>query len=399
MELQQMDLAEVRNLVKWIDEQQRKGQQEFAALEQQVASQERQLSDTLRRTQELEAETSALKRQIARLSQIDEQTDRLRAEFAQLVEQYDDKRIQSEKEKERLRQVEHSAQTRALAEMREELGRVPRLAEEMEHRRVEHERLSNTIAALKNQIPTIEARMDERMRKVAYVVEMQRQDAKRIAELQQGYTQIGTLNAEQLALQDTLHRYEVKLEQLVQTDLERQQNLDRYLEESNAADQRRGQDLRDWARELEEQKELMAGYARQWRSFEEQHRSSKAATADLEEFRESLDKRQSEVAELQRMETDRMKEQWVKLLSEAEGRHKQQEMDAEQWDMEQRRYNENYRERLEALQEQANKAAEDIKSLFALQEKYADNFRQLTRIWLEGYESVISQPVTRKVPG
>jgi hypothetical protein len=399
MELQHMDLAEVRNLVKWIDEQQRKGQQEFAALEQQVASQERQQSDTLRRTKELEAETSALKLQIARVSQIDELTDRLRAEFAQLVEQYDDKRIQSEKEMERLRQVEHSAQTRALAEMREELGRVPRLAEEMEHRRAEHERLSNTIAALKNQIPTIETRMDERMRKVAYVEEMQRQDAKRIAELQQIFKQMDTLNAKQLALEDTLRRYDVKLEQLVQTDLERQQNLDRYLEEGKVAEQRRGQDLRDWARELEEHNELMAGYARQWRSFEEQHRSSRAATADLEQFRDSLDKRQSEVAELQRMETDHMKERWAKFLSEAEGRHKQQEMDAEQWDMEQRRYNENYRERLEALQEQANKAAEDIKSLFALQEKYADTFRQLTRIWLEGYESVISQPVTRKVPG
>ena len=35
MELRSMDLAEVRNLVKWIDEQQRKGRQEVATLQQQ----------------------------------------------------------------------------------------------------------------------------------------------------------------------------------------------------------------------------------------------------------------------------------------------------------------------------------------------------------------------------
>ena len=74
-------------------------------------------------------------------------------------------------------------------------------------------------------------------------------------------------------------------------------------------------------------------------------------------------------------------------------------MEAEQWGKEQQRQRENYMEQFRALQEQQDKTTSDIKSLFILQEKYADSVRQFTRIWLEGYESVVATPVTRRVPG
>ena len=92
-----MDLAEVRNLVKWIDEQQRKGRQEVAALQQQFAGQQRETSDMAKRVLELEGQLSTAHAQITRLSQIDDQMDRLKAEIVHLIEQSDDRRVQSEK--------------------------------------------------------------------------------------------------------------------------------------------------------------------------------------------------------------------------------------------------------------------------------------------------------------
>jgi predicted ATPase len=133
--------------------------------------------------------------------------------------------------------------------------------------------------------------------------------------------------------------------------------------------------------------------------FEEQHRVSTKATSELQDFRRRLEQGQNEAAEAQRVEADRAKQQWTELMAENDKRHKQRQLEREQWSKEQQRQHENYMEQFHALQDQQDKAASGIKSLFVLQEKYADTFRQLTRIWLEGYESVVPPPATRRIPG
>jgi len=353
--------------------------------------------------QELEARIPNMQSQITRLNQIDREMDSLKTEILHLVEQYDDKRIQSEKEMERLRLLEHQAHTRAISDIQEALTPIPRLKEEMEGRKAENERLSTAVAVIQNQIPAIEARLDERIRDVAYLEEAQRQDARRIAELQQGLVEAqkrsDDAEARQLTISDVLKRTEAKVDRMAQSELERKQQATEFMEQGRLTDQKRTHQLDRWGTKLEEFEELMGGYARQWRLFEEQHRISKEATGDLVEFKKRLEQRQLELTELQRVENERMKQQWTEFLGEDERRQKQQQVEREQWAQEQKRQRENTQEQLNAIRVQLDKAALDLKDLFTLQEKYADNFRHLSRIWLETYEAVVTPPVTRKVPG
>jgi hypothetical protein len=403
MDLKAMDLAEVRNLVKWLDEQQRKGRQEVAVLKQQMDTQQREMDDMSRRFQEIEHENASFQAQLARLGQVDKLVENLRTELTHLVDQADERRIQSEKEADRLRMVEHQAQTRAIAEIRDEIKPIGRLLEDMERRKAEDERLSTAIGTLQNQIPAIESRLDERVVDVTYIEEAQRQDARRIAELQQSILEqqkrLDALQAKQTTLDDSLVRSEARVERLEQSDAERKQMAREFIEQGKLADQQRTQQLDRWAAKLEEFEELMQGYARQWRRFEEQHRLSKEATVDLNEFRKRLEQRQTEVTELQRVEDERMKQRWTEFIAEDEKRQKARQLEIEQFTKEQKREREGYQVQIQALQQRFDKALEDIKALYVLQEKYADTFRQLTRIWLEGYESVVTPPVTRKVPG
>ena len=208
-----------------------------------------------------------------------------------------------------------------------------------------------------------------------------------------------SLQAKDLVLEDVLRRDEARLEQLQQSEVERQQTVERFLEQGRLADQRRKQELAQWAEKLEEFEELMAGYAKQWRLFEEQHRLSRESTTALQELKQRLEKRQNEMSELQRVEAERMRQQWTEFLGEVDRRHKQQEVERDQWSKEQQRQRDDYLEQFRAMQGQLDKASADIKTLFELQLKYADAFRQMTRIWLEGYESTVATPITRRVPG
>ncbi len=403
MELQAMDLAEVRNLVKWLDEQQRRGRQETAVLQQQFENQQREMSEMARRMQELEQQLPSMQSQIARLAQVDQQMDNLKTEIVHLIEQADDRRVKSEKEMERLRMVEHQANARAIVEVRDLVKPIPRLVDEMQQRRSESDRLTHSTAAIQNDLTTLTARLDERVRDVAYLEEAQRQDARRIAELQQALLEAqkrtDDLQAKQLVISDTTQRTEAKVERLVQAELDRGKQVAEFIEQAKQADLKRVQDLNQWNTTLEEFEELMAGYAKQWRLFDEQHRLNKEATAGLQEFKAGLERRLSEVTELQRIEDERLKQQWTEFLAEDDRRQKQRKMEAEQWAAEQQRQRENYSEQFQALQNQLSKTTKDIKDLYLLQEKYADSFRQLARIWMENYESIVTPPITRKVPG
>lgn len=403
MELRSMDLAEIRNLVKWMDEQQRKTRQELAALQQQFANQGKEMSTMSARLKELEAQVATSQAQIVRLSKMDESLDQLKSEVVQLIEQADDRRIKSEKEMERLREVEHTAHTRALAEIKDTLASVPRLLSQMEQRRAEDERLSSLMGSLGNQLSDIETRLDERVRDVTFLEEAQRQDSRRIAEVHQETIELQKrtdgLKEKDLILEDALRRDEARLDQIQQAELERQQTVDGFLEQGRLADQRRKQELTRWAEQLDEFAELMAGYAKQWRLFEEQHRLSKESTTALQELKQRLEKRQNETSELQRVETERMRQQWTDFLGEVDRRNTQLQVERDQWSKEQQRQREDYSEQLRMMQGQLDKASGDIKALFDLQIKYADAFRQMTRTWLEGYESVVATPPTRRVPG
>ena len=207
------------------------------------------------------------------------------------------------------------------------------------------------------------------------------------------------LKAKNLVLEDVMRRAEGKLDDLQQSEVERGQALDRYLEQGRLADQRRNQEMARWDEQLDEFEELMGGYAKQWRRFEEQHRLSRESTTALEELKHRLEQRQNETAELQRVDTERLKQQWVEFLADVERRRRQQQVEREQWLKEQQRRRDTEEEHDRIQQEQLDKATADIKALYELQAKYADTFRQLTRIWLEGYESVVSPPVTRRIPG
>ena len=403
MDLKAMDLSEVRNLVKWLDEQQRKSRQELAGVQQQAAGQERKVSELVRRVQELEQQASATQAWVARLASFDERLDHFKAEMVHLVEQYDDKRAKSEKEMERLRQVEHSAHARLLAEIQGEVATIPRLSESMDGVRAESERLSAAVTTLQNELLLTSDRLDERVRDVAYLEEARSQDARRIADLQQegvdSRKRADDLQAKHLVLEDVMRRNEARIDRLRQTELERKQEVDRFLEQGKLADQQRKIDLAAWSKQLEEFKELMAGYARQWRQFEEQYRAMKAATDDLEDFEARLDRRQTEANEASRLEDERMKQQWTEFLAEYDKLTKQRATEDDQRAKVQQRQREELMEQLNALQEQASQASEDIKALFGLQDKTIDNFRQITRSLMEAYESAIKSPPTRRIPG
>ncbi|MCA9971164.1 MAG: hypothetical protein KC425_13155, partial [Anaerolineales bacterium] len=110
------ELRDLRQQVDWYDEERRKTGRKLTELEQRVVLQEREIASRDQRIQDLEAQIANLSSQISRLPQVDVQLTKFKDEIVQMIEAYDQRRVQSQAEMEALRRVEHESNVREIAD-------------------------------------------------------------------------------------------------------------------------------------------------------------------------------------------------------------------------------------------------------------------------------------------
>ena len=142
--------GEVLKRIEWMDEQRRKSARKLAEMEQRFSLLERKLTGREERIQDLERQLANTTAQLARISEIDVQLAKFRDEMVELIEQYDKRRVQGEKDMDRLRRIEHETMVREITDVRQDLPTIGRLEREMELRQAEESRLANLIANLQN---------------------------------------------------------------------------------------------------------------------------------------------------------------------------------------------------------------------------------------------------------
>ncbi len=107
--------------------------------------------------------------------------------MVQLIEQYDQRRLQAESELEAMRRVEHESNVREIADVRKELPAIGRLQREMELRQAEENRLATLIGQQQNKISTVGNRVDSWENSLSFLEEKEKQNARNLNEIQTQY--------------------------------------------------------------------------------------------------------------------------------------------------------------------------------------------------------------------
>ncbi len=100
------ELEVFNNRLEWLDEERRKSGKRLSDLELLVSQQKRIVESQENIIQELEKRLKTMTSQMARVSLLDEQLQLYRAEFAKLIEEYDERRVHGQDEIEKLPGVE-----------------------------------------------------------------------------------------------------------------------------------------------------------------------------------------------------------------------------------------------------------------------------------------------------
>lgn len=393
-------IKELQNRLDWLDEERRKQTRKMNELEQKITLQEREIAGREQRIQDLERQLSSATAQIGRIPKIDIQLAQFKDEVVQLIEQYDQRRIQSEAEMDRLRRVEQETNARELAELRKDIGQVPRLQNEMELRVAEETRLANLIGQQKTQIDNLKNKLENSDSNFAFLEEKEKHNNRNIADVQTAVVEINKRWEHVYSRLDTSNSAILRLESSLQSVTEKQSQVQEstknWMEQIQIGEYERNQRLEGWRRLLEEQEEKVEQFNKEFVKFSDMYKEAKMAVQTLTGWQEDLEKQQREAAEILRVETSRMQSRWDDFRHENDKRWKSQGVDAEQRWNTVNRHEREIREMIDLIEEKISKLEQEKDLLWRVQTAQADALKQFPRMWLEEVEKAIAQNPNRR---
>jgi len=327
-----MELAQATQMLKWLDEERRKDKAIIATLQEATRSQEQQLAQQAAQIQELQATLAGIQSLIGQVTGFEQVVANYKNEMVFLLDQREEAWKKERAEAERLRKIEAENLADQLGEIERRLQVLPRYDEELKARQAEDQRLHEALQRLSVTVSDLSKRTDDRVQAVTYLEEQRRADNRRIAELEQETTELRKKIEAQAAklplLEETIKKHRSHIDEAVQ----QLKDFNKSIEEVRVAEFRREQAAKKYADQAEQVNREMEEWRAQTQRFVEQYQLNKRALEKLEGFQARLEKRQNEVAEMQRLAEDRLKRQWEEWqAAQDKEQKKRQILLDEQW--------------------------------------------------------------------
>ncbi|MEZ4540588.1 MAG: hypothetical protein R3C43_11495 [Chloroflexota bacterium] len=394
------ELGEFRKRLEWLDEERRKSGRKLAELEQRSALQERELASRDRRIQDLEKQLSLVNSQLTRIPMIDTQLSQFRDDIVKMIEQYDKRRIDAERELDRLRRVEHEATTREIADIRKELPAIGRIEQELPLRQAEETRLANLIGVQQNILAQVSTQVENVERSLAFLAEKEKQDSRNIGEIQATLLEISKRWEPISNRLEILGQNLSKVQTTAQTTGEAQvllrKSISDWTEQVQIGEHERNQRLASWQRTMDEQEAAFQRFNQDWVKFNNQHNESRTAVETMKSLQTHLEQQQREANELVRVESKRMESRWEQFTQEDARKWKNFEADSlQRLSINDRRERE-LREQIITLEEELEHLTVELTTIVRVQTAQSEAIKKWPLAWLEEVEKALDQNPNRR---
>lgn len=394
------EVTELRKRLEWLDEERRKSSRKLAELEQRVELRDRELVSRDRRIQDLEKQLTQVTSQLSRVSMIDTQLSQFRDDIVKMIEQYDKRRIEAERELDSLRRVEHEAINREIADVRKGLPTIDRLEQDLALRQAEDTRLSNLIGVQQNALTQLASQIDNAERSLAFLEEKEKQDSRNIGEIQAALLDISKrwepINNRLEIIGQNLSRVQTTAQNTGEAQVLLRKSISDWTEQVQIGEHERNQRLAGWQRTMDDHATAIERFTADWVNFNNQYNESRTAVDTMKALQVHLEKQQREANELVRVESKRMESRWEQFLSEDARKWKNFEADALQRLSVNDRRERELREQIHALEEDLERLGQELSQTLRVQLAQSEAIKKWPLTWLEEVEKAIEQNPNRR---
>jgi len=360
---------DLKNRVDWLDEERRKDKALLAKLEERLAGMITASESHGKQLQELGAQLAKVSARM-QLQKVDELLAKSREETGRALEAMEKRRLELEEQAAHSRALEKDRVEKTIGEFKKQMDTLSDMREMMEARKAEQARQANLLQEMRKTLDAIQKRDEERTRIIAAAEEGRRQDIRRMADLQgeqQAIRQKGGETDSRLdAVESAATRIEAKLRELTTLELERRNAMAIWQEQQTAAGTEREREWKDWEKQSTDAIAKMNEFLGQLDSYRELQRSMGQAIDSFHEISERSDQKLKEMAEIQRIQEDRLRQDWNTFQAD----------DQKRWTAQNLTWEDEWRERDRKL----GKATEKLTRLEEQSEELSDALRS----WQEG---------------
>lgn len=385
-----MDKEQIEKKLDWLDEQRQKDQENIQRVKTQIIEVQSSIGNLAKQIEAISTDLSRLAANASRISQFDDALSKHRSEISKQLENAEERRTKKEKQLEALRLSDQKKLVKSIDELERELNRLDGIDEKLEVRRAEDVRLNQELIEVSEEIGEVGARIENQSLRLVSLDETTAQESKRVGELQNELAS-RKRKTEQFqnaldAIEDRARKVEVAISELRSSDKERSDQLEVWTDEQRMKLVDFDKKWSDWEKRFDAFEKESQEIEEKIRAYDQTHRGIKQTQMQLEGLIERLERRITEVGEMQRLSQERMKQDWAAFEADETKKWSTFKLSSDERWKEHERVHDKLSASLENLEELRVHLREDLDLLVEREARKVNEIVALTRQWLQDRE-------------
>jgi len=385
-----MDIEQIIKRLDWLEDEHRKDKMLIATLQERVADLEEGLPRTTQQMIALEGDIARITTNLSRFEQLEAAIAQVRVDLTRMIQEAEKQRAERDREWERVRMTDLEALNKAIAEVRKGLEVLAGIQKTLQTRVEEENRLGRLIENLEQRIGQDKRENEEIRRQQRLLEESQRQDSKRIIDLQGEVAAMRKRLDEQRGkvelLSDAQRKLETRINELIAAETERRQSQVAFMDKQNMLNLERDRIWKEWQSRFEQIEALASGLDTQIQTLDATHRSLKRAQEAFEEITARFERRINEITEMQRLAEDRFRQEWANFKADDQKRWTNYMLVQEEQNRELSRQLSKLEERLVLLEDVSQEVQDVLHLINEETRKMLQKLSAFSRDLLEDYE-------------
>ena len=390
-----MELEQVNKQVDWLDRERQKDKLKIGSLEEKLTTMEGKFTALEHQQKELSGEVTHLGALLARIDGFDESLLQIRIESKQQFEDQEKQTKKREDELEKGHRSEIRSLDTSLGELRKEVEQLPELKRNLKVRMDEEIRLSRMIDEVRNRIETIRRSEEEYTHTIRLIDDGRRQDSKRLTDLSGEVSAIRKRTDDHSGRIDltvaTQKKNETRLNELTAVESERREAISNFMDSQALREVERDRIWKEWQARFEQVETQATDIESSLQALDATQRAVKRSQQTVDELTPKVERRVSEITEMQRLADERFRQEWVTFKSDDQKRWTNYTLTLEEQRSEAGRQHEKLVEKATHLEDVIQELQDLIQQMNQHTEKRLQSLLAMAHEWVSSYERTVGR--------
>ena len=385
-----MEINQIASMIEWLDEERRRDKALIATLEERLALQSDSVDTALRRVNSVESNQALIKQESLPARKERDIIEQVRQDMEQMLESAEARRLTAERESERRLELQRENIQRAVAELSEKADRLERQLANISDMQTEGDRLTSAMRLLNQEVDDLTKKLEGPDRRLSFLEEQRRTDARRLAEIESELPEykksVDGLPPRLSLLEDLAVRNERRIQDSNNVDRERRDQIQQFIDQQQLLTQQRDQQLAELTKRFGAHDEELQKNIERFEVWAQAYREMKRIVDDFNRIGDRLERRINEASEMQRLSEERFREEWNDWRDEDQKRWKQLTLSSDEvWRNHDREFEAAIR-RIDSVESAIPSLRGNIERLWRLERARAELYRERYQALLHEFD-------------